>query len=808
MKRHFLLLCTLFCFSWLSAKTANDLPPLTEPVMAVDTPPCLGEHAKLRWYYWEKIPGYELDYLYVHPFFPQRPEGYEEVTALAAPFNYNNNFGALVRGYLTVPESGKYTFNLTGNNNTVFFFSTDDDPANVQQVCAVAGSTDEAEYYKYPEQTSPTFYLETGNFYYFEMHQKEERYQDFAYVHWNTPAAPDSTWEVIAGAYLYDYACNDFCLPKGTPCDDGDPNTTNDQEDGACNCEGIPQNQPDCVGERGGLEALYWDSIPGDNLADLYADDRYPMMPDRIEQLNRYSGPIVENTDEYGVRVRGFLRPPVSGTYQFNITGDDETYLYFSEMPSFDYATLIAQIPHWTFPVEHDKYIGQTSQPLQLDASKFYYIEINTKESTGRDHYTVFWKTPFQRDTSWKIIDGFHLYQYDCEIACIPEGTPCDDGDPQTYADQYDANCNCVGTPCPGGDCDTFLTPERFDACAPTDKHSTHPDDSWLSCQTVPSPNPARGSSHWIQYDLGGVVRLQKSHIWNYNVLNNTAMGFKDVVIDISVDGENWTQIGGTHQWQEAPGLSEYDGFVGPNFGNRPARYILLTALDSWDGGNCAGFSEWTFNTAPCPTPGRSCNDQNAQTVNDMFSADCACAGRPLPYNDCQQEHLTFGTAILRTGNYAAAQTIESRSHVRAGDGVNLVAETSITLKPGFHAEAKSSFVARLMPCGSSADNPLSMRMDSTEVLVAKTKPLDLRLMPNPTNNWTTIEYDLPKGSKVSIQVQDNQGRLITTLMSNQLHPEGVHQKQFPAHNIVPGVYFISLRTETDIVTHRLVVVE
>ncbi len=35
------------------------------------------------------------------------------------------------------------------------------------------------------------------------------------------------------------YNCPDDCLPAGTPCNDENPNTINDVEDGACNCEGM-----------------------------------------------------------------------------------------------------------------------------------------------------------------------------------------------------------------------------------------------------------------------------------------------------------------------------------------------------------------------------------------------------------------------------------------------------------------------------------------------------------------------------------------------------------------------------------------
>ncbi len=56
-----------------------------------------------------------------------------------------------------------------------------------------------------------------------------------------TFATTDNAWQdpSIFGTYELSANCV-ACLPAGTSCDDNDPNTTNDQEDGNCNCIGTP----------------------------------------------------------------------------------------------------------------------------------------------------------------------------------------------------------------------------------------------------------------------------------------------------------------------------------------------------------------------------------------------------------------------------------------------------------------------------------------------------------------------------------------------------------------------------------------
>lgn len=124
--------------------------------------------------------------------------------------------------------------------------------------------------------------------------------------------------------------------------------------------------------------------------------------------------------------------------------------------------------------------------------------------------------------------------------------------------------------------------------------HDTQISDSWTSCEITMSPNPERGVSHWIRYDLGYVYALSTTHFWNYNVAAATEKGMKDIIIDYSLDGINWTEVA-AFQLPQATGSDDYPGTEGPNLGNIEARYILITGLTAWGDINCAGLSEVRF---------------------------------------------------------------------------------------------------------------------------------------------------------------------------------------------------------------------
>ena len=122
------------------------------------------------------------------------------------------------------------------------------------------------------------------------------------------------------------------------------------------------------------------------------------------------------------------------------------------------------------------------------------------------------------------------------------------------------------------------------------DRHNGNWFDAWVSCETSQNPNPARGESHWIFYDLHHTYSLGESKFWNFNDPSNTDRGVDQVAIDHSLDGVTWMQLG-VYNFPEAPGISTYEGFEGPDFGGVYAKYLVITA-GSNHGGNCYGLSE------------------------------------------------------------------------------------------------------------------------------------------------------------------------------------------------------------------------
>jgi hypothetical protein len=137
----------------------------------------------------------------------------------------------------------------------------------------------------------------------------------------------------------------------------------------------------------------WWSDMTGTSISSLTADPRFPDFPSGREYINQMNGPL-NTADNYGSRLRGFVRPDTSGTYSFWIASDDASQLFLSMNENPDQKTLIARVDEWTDYQQYTKFTIQHSANLQLEAGKFYYLEALQKEGGGGDNLSVAWQGP------------------------------------------------------------------------------------------------------------------------------------------------------------------------------------------------------------------------------------------------------------------------------------------------------------------------------------------------------------------------------------------------------------------------------
>ena len=120
-----------------------------------------------------------------------------------APTDWADNYGTRMRGYITAPVTGSYTFWIASDDNSELWLSVDSNPANKVRMASVSDWTGARQWDKFSSQKSPAITLTAGQRYYVEALQKEGAGGDNLAVGWAKPgestAAPS---EVIPGSVL------------------------------------------------------------------------------------------------------------------------------------------------------------------------------------------------------------------------------------------------------------------------------------------------------------------------------------------------------------------------------------------------------------------------------------------------------------------------------------------------------------------------------------------------------------------------------------------------------------------------------
>lgn len=125
-----------------------------------------------------------------------------EITMLETT-NKGEKYGARIRGYLCPPQSGNYTFYISGDDAAELWLSTNDDAANKVKIANLLSWTGFRDWNKYPSQKSEQVYLQKGHRYYIEVLHKQGGGGDHVSVGWQLP---DGTMEApIAGRRLSPY---------------------------------------------------------------------------------------------------------------------------------------------------------------------------------------------------------------------------------------------------------------------------------------------------------------------------------------------------------------------------------------------------------------------------------------------------------------------------------------------------------------------------------------------------------------------------------------------------------------------------
>jgi len=174
----------------------------------------------------------------------------------------------------------------------------------------------------------------------------------------------------------------------------------------------------------------------------------------------------------------------------------------------------------------------------------------------------------------------------------------------------------------------------------------------------------------------------------------------------------------------------------------------------------------------------------------------------------CEGENITKNENGVADGNYIASNTVTSAGVVDNTAKVRFTAGTSITLLPGFHAEAGADFIAYIETCNadnSLAEIPASQR--TTETTPNKvTNNNQLLIKPNPFSSSAIIDYEVGENAKVWIGLHDLTGKVIHVFVNHKTMAKGAYQQEISADNLPSGAYWVSMRTAESILTKKIII--
>lgn len=138
-----------------------------------------------------------------------------------------------------------------------------------------------------------------------------------------------------------------------------------------------------------GVVQELWFGIPGASVKDLTHRKIFETAAPDVRTISHLD---VENLgDRYGARYSALLKVPASGKYRLYLSSDDSAELWLGKDASQKDMACIATVKGYSDIHNWGNQPNQASEPVQLEADRFYFLQVIHKEDGGPDHMSVAW---------------------------------------------------------------------------------------------------------------------------------------------------------------------------------------------------------------------------------------------------------------------------------------------------------------------------------------------------------------------------------------------------------------------------------
>lgn len=141
-----------------------------------------------------------------------------------------------------------------------------------------------------------------------------------------------------------------------------------------------------------GVAQELWFGVPGGSVRDLTHGKVFETAASAVHKITSLD---VRNLgDQYGARYSALLRVPVSGKYRLYLSSDDSAELWLGKDATQKDMACVATVKGYSDLHNWSNQPNQASEPIQLEAGKFYFLLVIHKEDGGPDHMSVAWSGP------------------------------------------------------------------------------------------------------------------------------------------------------------------------------------------------------------------------------------------------------------------------------------------------------------------------------------------------------------------------------------------------------------------------------
>jgi len=560
--------------------------------------------------------------------------------------------------------------------------------------------------------------------------------------------------------------CPELLLNIGDPCDDGDPDTVNDEVNADCQCVGEPivTNNDPCSATPLNCGAVLTDqSLAG---ATATGDDDCT----GSGTVDVYYTFITDGTTEYVIAIDdpSFV---FDGVVEL-LTGPDCDNLVVSQACS-------------DFP-----------ESFSVTAAGQYWFRVRPWSSAEADNFGV--------SLTCNVLDcpelGLNIgdacddgdpdtfddeVNADCECVGTPVdcpglgniGDPCDDGDPDTSLDTVTADCECVGVPAPDNDnCEDLTTAQFLLDCGETQTGST------AGATITPDINNL----------CNGFTSSTPEDVWHAFSAN----GIDDYVItllpgaDENLDGVLFVYSGACGSLVEVAcsdtGLTSNSGEAITL--NQPANGIYYIRAYSWLSGPADySISLECVDNCVVPFPGGTMNEASLNTV--VNPSNVQLSWDPVPFTiGCQvRVRLAGGPGLL--GQVQTFGPSVSGLTIPFGSGA---------FDPGTDYEWQ-------VRCGCQASPIIATPLSSWQPFTTPGGAI-VSSSPNPTEGQSFVTFSVASDVYTTLEVIDMSGRVVGSVFAGMAQANNEYRFEFDGSDLPNGIYIYRLTTDEEVVNEKFMI--